>query len=334
MDTDLYQLLGIARTADADAIKKAYRKLAKELHPDRNPGDKAAENRFKQVSAAYEVLSDPKKRALYDEFGMSGLQAGFDPAQARAWGAGGFGGGTRGRRPRNEAVGYTGFQGGSGGFGGFGGDGAGFGFDDLIDQLFGRGGFSAGGSGGGRGGGVRARAQARGADAEVAISLDFNQAARGDEVPLRLNLNGEERALKLKIPPGVADGTKLRLKGQGATGAGGSGDLYVTVHVADSPVYRREPHEGPDGASGTDALVTTIEVPVPTAILGGKVQVPTPYGPVTATVPPGTQGGTRLRLAGKGIRGGGDLYAEVSLVLPETIDDEVRAVAKTLEAKY
>ncbi len=332
MEKDLYAVLGVAKTATDDDIKKAYRRLARRYHPDLNPGDKKAEEQFKQVSAAHEVLSDTKKRKLYDEFGFDGLRPGFDPEMARRFAAGGgfggFGGASRG--------GFNpGGFGGAGGFssrGGFGTSRESFGFDDLISQLFGQRG-SAHTSGFGFGkpwsDGYDPR-NTRGADLDVDLTIDFNQAVRGDEIAAQLDrpdANGTRtQSLKIKIPPGVEDGSKIRLKGQGRKGPANTppGDLYVTLHVHESPLYKRE----------GDDLVTDIDVPFPTAILGGKIRVPTPYGPLIVSIPPETESGTRLRLAGKGVKGKGDLYAVVQLSLPDTIDDEVRELVKRLRPKY
>jgi DnaJ-class molecular chaperone len=292
-------VLGVARDADADTIKKAYRKLARRHHPDVNPGDQAAEDKFKAISEAYDVLSDPVKRRNYDEFGEISLQGGFDADQARrareAFGArfGGAGGGPE-----------------SGGFGG----GEPFEFGDL-DDLLGRFGF------GGRGASGRA-AGLRGSDLEAVLELDFLEAATGGEKRLSLQLAGEDgrlhtQTLAVRIPPGVGDGGRIRLRGRGAPGRGGgpAGDLWATVRVRPHPVFRRE---------GRDVIVD-VPVTIVEAIRGAKIEVPTLEGRATLTVPPGTDSGQKLRLRGKGIpdpSGGapGDLYVVIQIRVPKKLD--------------
>jgi len=293
---DLYKVLGVARDVDADALRKAYRKLARRHHPDVNPGDKAAEDKFKEISEAYDVLSDPAKRRNYDEFGEVSLQGGFDAEQAR--------------RSR-EAFGAR-FGGGEGP-GGYA-SGEAFEFGDL-DDLLGRFGF------GGRGASGRA-AGLRGSDLEASLELDFLEAAKGGEKRLTLGLAGEDGRLRnetltVRIPPGVADGGRIRLRGKGAPGLGGGppGDLWATVRVGSHPVFRRE---------GRDVFVD-VPVTIPEAIRGAKIEVPTLDGRATVTVPPGSDSGRKLRLRGKGIpdpAGGapGDLYVVIQIRVPKDLD--------------
>lgn len=275
--TDLYQVLGVPRDASADAIKKAFRKLAKEHHPDRNPDDRAgAERKFKEVSAAYEVLSDPQKRAAYDEFGAEALQAGFDPERARAFRAG---------------------------RGGVRMDGS-FSMDDLIEQLFGHGGF---------GGGPMPRAPRGPRPIRADLAVDFRTAALGGERELRFE---DGQTLKVRIPPGVRDGETIRL----AKAAPGGADLGLTLHVGEHPLFRRD---------GED-LYVTVPITVGEAVLGAKVTVPTLDGTVELTVPAGTQPGRKLRLRGKGVarrHHRGDLYVEIAVPLPSHADpDALRAI--------
>jgi DnaJ-class molecular chaperone len=294
---DLYKVLGVARDVEADALKKAYRKLARRHHPDVNPGDKASEDKFKEISEAYDVLSDPTKRRNYDEFGEVALQGGFDAEQAR--------------RAR-EAFGAR-FGGSADGGPQFGG-GEPFEFGDL-DDLLGRFGF------GGRGGAGRA-AGLRGSDLQAQLELDFLEAAKGGEKRLALQLAGEDgrlrsQTLTVRIPPGVADGGRIRLRGKGAPGLGGGppGDLWATVRVRPHPVFRREGRN----------LVVDVPLTIVEAIRGAKIEVPTLEGRATLTVPPGTDSGQKLRLRGKGIAapGGGapgDLYVVVQIRVPKQLD--------------
>jgi DnaJ-class molecular chaperone len=296
---DLYKVLGVARDADAETLKKAYRKLARRHHPDVNPGDKAAEEKFKEISEAYDVLSDAAKRRNYDEFGEIALQGGFDPEQARrareAFGAR-FGGAGPGGGPHFEASGEP------------------FEFGDL-DDLLGRFGF------GGRGASGRA-AGLRGSDLEAQLDLDFLEAAKGGEKRLSLQLAGEDgrlrtQSLTVRIPPGVADGGRIRLRGKGGPGLGGGppGDLWATVRVRPHPVFRREGRN----------LVLDLPLTIAEAIRGAKVEVPTLDGRATLTIPPGTDSGQKLRLRGKGIASPsgaapGDLYVVVQIRVPKQLD--------------
>jgi len=298
-----YEVLGVARDADADAIRKAYRRLARKFHPDVNPGDAKAEERFKEISEAYAVLSDEEKRRNYDEFGEVSLEGGFDPEAARrareAFGAR-FGGG---------------FGPGPGGGGAFSFGDEPFEFGDLEDLL-----------GRLRGTGHRRRGTRglRGQDLEATLELDFLEAARGGEKRLTLQVpdpGGFPRTetVTIRIPPGVADGGRIRLRGKGGPGIGGGprGDLLATVRVRPHPVFRRE---------GLD-LHVTVPITVTEAVRGAKVEVPTLEGRATVTIPPGSDGGRRLRLRGKGVRdpGGGppgDLYVTLQIRVPRNLDAE------------
>ena len=296
-------MLGVSRGATTDDIKKAYRRLAKKYHPDVNPGNKQAEEKFKEVTAAFEVISDPKRRALYDEFGPDSLRTGFDEKKAEAYRQWKRHGAGRGSVPFDlgdfERVEV-------GGFGPFD-------FGSIFGEMFGR----------GRG---RGREAPPGADAVAEIDVDLREAVLGGEREIRV----DGRTLRVKIPPGVSDGSRVRLAGQGEPGAFGAapGDLYLTVRLRDHPLLRRE---------GKD-LVIDLPVTVPEAVLGAEVTLPTFEGPVRLRVPPGTQAGTRLRLRGKGLpdlKGGarGDLHAVVKVVLPEAGED-LRRAARTLEGLY
>jgi curved DNA-binding protein len=309
-ERDLYEILGVSRTASAAELKTAYRKLAKKYHPDMNPGDRAAEERFKEVTAAAEVLTDPKRRALYDEFGADSLRSGFDPAKAaeyRQW------------KRHGAAPGGMPFD-----FGDFQqvnvGDYGSFDFGTIFEDLF------------GRGAGPRARRAAgaprvrHGADAAGELEVDLREAVLGGERDVRV----DDRTLRVRIPPGVTDGSTIRLAGQGGPGAHGgrAGDVLLRVRLREHPLVRRD---------GKD-LSVDLPVTVPEAVLGGEVTLPTFEGPVRVRVPPGSQTGRRLRLRGKGLpdlRGGprGDLYAVLQVVLPAPSERLEKAV-KPLEALY
>lgn len=289
-EKDLYEVLGVARTATADDIRKAYRGLARKHHPDVNPNDPGAAERFKEVSFANDVLSDPEKRKLYDEFGHQGVQGGFDPEQARAYKR--WSEGSR-RSPDYETYSSD------------------VDLEDLFGNLheaFGRGGqtFSGGFGGSAR----RPRGPSRGPDLEAEVQVDFLDAVRGGSITLQIPEHGTVRA---KLPPGADDGTRVKLRGKGLPGhdGGPAGDLYAVLRVAPHPLYRR---------NGAD-LETEVRVTVPELILGGPVEVPTPDGPVKMKVPPRSQNGLRLKLRERGATksggGRGDLFATLVTVLPE-----------------
>lgn len=288
MPRDYYEVLGVARNASEADIKKAYRKLAREHHPDRNPGDKAAEARFKEIQDAYDVLSDKTKREQYDRFGFAGMGGG--PGGPFHWGGGG-GGGPQGGTFHFDPGDLEGIfrQ-----FGGVGGGGPGEGFDPS--ELFGR---------RGRGGRTR-RAAAPPQEAEAEVTIPFMTAALGG--PVSLSVDGQH--IEVKVPAGVEDGKKLRLGGQGP----GGGDLYLKLKIEPHPYFRRE---------GKD-VVLEVPLSLPEAVLGARTDVPTLDGStVTVKVPPGTSSGARLRLRGKGI-GGGDQYIEIKVVVPVPADNESR----------
>jgi curved DNA-binding protein len=291
---NLYDILGVARDADANTIRKAYRKLARQHHPDVNPGDSAAEERFKEISHAYSVLSDAEKRSHYDEFGDVALEGGFDAEAAR-----------RAREAFGARFGGPEFEGG----------GAEFHFGDLDDLLGGV--FSRFGREGGRP--PRPR---RGRDLEASITLGFLDAARGGEHRLSLarpTADGgvTQEQITVRTPPGVRDGGRIRLAGKGGEVAGGPpGDLYLNVHVQAHPIFRREDRD------------VHLEVPISVAeaVRGAKVEIPTLDGRATVTIPRGTDSGRKLRLRGKGLAnpaGGppGDLIATVRIRVPQKVDE-------------
>jgi curved DNA-binding protein len=303
---DLYEILGVSRSASTDEIKKAYRRLAKRYHPDVNPNDKAAEEKFKEVTAAFEVLSDDHRRKLYDEFGADALRTGFDEKKAEEY-----------RRWKRQGAppGGMPFD-----FGDFAtvnvGDFGAFDFGSIFGEIFG------GGAARGR---VR-RAPSPGANAEARLEVSLRDAVLGAERDLRI----DGRTLRVKIPAGVSDGSRIRLAGQGGPGAHGGreGDLFLEVKVSEHPHVRRE---------GKD-LYLDLPVTVPEAVHGAEVRLPTFEGPVSLRVPKGAQSGMHLRLRGKGmpdLKGGqrGDLYAVVQVVLPADSDALAKAV-RPLEKLY
>jgi curved DNA-binding protein len=304
---DLYEILGVSRSASADELKKAYRRLAKQHHPDVNPGNKAAEERFKEVTAAFEVLSDEKRRKLYDEFGADALRTGFDDKRAeevRRW-----------RRAGGAQGGGMPFD-----FGDFRtvdvGEYGAFDFGTIFGDLF-----------GGRGARVRrGPIPSPGGDARAVIEIDLRDAVLGAERDVRV----DGRTLRVRIPAGVSDGAQIRLAGQGGPGVHGgpAGDLYLEVRLREHPHVRRE---------GKD-LVVDLPVTVPEAVNGAEVRLPTFEGPVKLRIPRGAQSGMRLRLRGKGlpdVRGGerGDLHAVVQVVLPAE-SEALRKAARSLEDLY
>lgn len=365
---NLYEVLGVPKEADQATIRKAYKKLARQFHPDLNKDPKAAD-RFKEISAAYEVLEDEGKRALYDEFGETSLRPGFNAEQARQF------------KSR-----FGGMPNDGGGFGGFGG-GGGVSFEDLFGNLFGggRGGFS-GGFGGGQ------PRPAAGADVENVLPIGLMDAVRGNTLSVGVRrpgrcttCNGEggtgrqtcarcggqgrvrmsqgpfqnaaipcddcggsgsvfasecgacagtgrtmlEEHLKVHVPPGVTEGQTIRLRGKGGEGRRGGppGDLLLRVEILPHPFLKRE---GPD--LSLELPLTLLE-----AMAGGRVEVPTPDGPVRVNVPAGASNGQRLRLRGKGIPtsgGRGDLYLVLRPSPPATADPEAVKLAEALGQFY
>jgi DnaJ-class molecular chaperone len=304
MEEDYYKILGVKRDASQKEIQRAYRDLARKYHPDMNPNDKKAKEKFQRVQQAYDVLSDAEKREMYDRYGSSFQSAGA-------------GGGPR----------YTYQQPGGGApfeefdfsqlFGGRGSEG----FADIFRQ------FSAGR---GQTQGRRA-APERGSDLQYELEIPFRQAITGGEAALQVRRpDGKTESITVKIPAGIDDGKKIRLRGQGEAGPRGGkpGDLLIIVRVAPHPHFRRR---------GND-LEVVVPVTLAEAALGAKIDVPTPQGVITLTVPPGTSGGRRLRVKGRGVAppksAPGDLYAELRIVLPQEIDDESAQQIRAFDARH
>lgn len=310
---DPYEVLGVSKTAGAAEIKGAYRKLAKKLHPDANKHDPRAAARSAELNAAYEILGEEKKRKAFDrgEIDAEGKPR-FQGFEGFGAGPGGFG-----REGVFESFtwGPGGFQRGGGRTGGFRGFG---GFEDILKEAFG------GAGRGSRMGGFRfgeddVGADGLGSDIAVPLIITLPEAAKGAKRRVRLPTG---REVEVKIPPGLADGQQIRLKGQGHTGLGRrAGDVLITVSVAVHPLFKRE---------GADLR---IELPIALheAVLGGKVRVPTLDGAVELAVPPGTNSGRTFRLKGKGFpakTGVGDLLATVRIVLPESGDAELETLMR------
>lgn len=302
---DPYAVLGVARTASEAEIRKAYRKLAKALHPDLNPGDKAAEERFKKVSQAYDLLGDAEKRKRYDAGEIDAQGQERPRGYYRSWS----------EQPAGSA--RAGTAGGPGGDSFAAGD-----LDDLLAELFGRGG-GAGFSGFGNGpGGGRGSRPVRGQDVRYRLELDLLDAVNGG--PRRITLP-DGRTLEVKVPPGTRDGQTLRLAGQGLPGRHGApaGDAYVEIAVRPHPFFTRE----------GDDLRLDLPVTLKEAVTGAKVRVPTPDGAVMMSLPKGASSGRVLRVRGKGApdgKGGrGDLLARLMIVLPDPPDAALERFVQT-----
>jgi DnaJ-class molecular chaperone len=301
MAANPYETLGVARDATPDAIRKAYRKLARKHHPDVNPNSKSAEDKFKAVSAAYEVLSDAKRRAAYDEFGDAALEANFDAAKARdhaRWQRGGPGG----------PSGFPGGPGGSSGFPGGGGPG-GFASDFDFAEMF-----------------NRRRGPARGSDLHATFQMELRQAVEGAEVSIDVP---EQGTVRVRIPPGADTGSVIRIPGRGSPGPRGGppGDLVIETEVKPHPVLRRE---------GLD-LYLTLPVTLDEAYNGASVDVPTFEGTVVLKIPPRSQNHARLRLRGKGIARKttrGDLFVELDVRMPDQKDEALAAALRGSTEAY
>ena len=285
MSWDPYAALGVSRSATADDIRRAYRTLAKELHPDVRPGDKGAEERFKRATAAFNLLSDPVTKGRFDR---GEIDADGNERAAFA-----------GARPRQRA---------HAGAGAGPGPGPDFDLNDIFSDLFGA----------GLGGGAnRSYARMRGRDIRFTLEVDFLDAVNGAKRRISIS---EGRTLDVAIPAGVESGQVLRLKNQGGAGiqGGPAGDALVELKIRPHPFFRRE---------GQD-IHLDLNVSLTEAVEGARVQVQTPGGPVTLTIPAGSNTGKVLRLKGKGVGGNGDQFVRLLVVLPESVDDDLRKFVK------
>ncbi len=306
---DYYKILGVSKTATADEVKQAFRRLARKYHPDVNPDDKTAEEKFKDINEAYEVLSDPGKRKQYDQFGQYYQQGGFrssrdvyggssyssSPFTAEDFGVGGFGGG----------VDFSQFDD----------------FQDFIDQLLGRVQNQATGRSGGFSGSTST--SNTNYDAEATIQITIPEAFEGGRRRLRV---GGDRTLEVNLPAGITPGKRIRLRGQGHPNPnGGAGDLYLKIELKEHPFYRLE---------GFD-VYCDLPISPSEAVLGAQVEVPTLDGVVKLRIPAGIQSGRKLRLADKGFPKGkgerGDFYVVVQIHLPSQVSEQERELYEKLQ---
>ncbi len=310
MAEDYYQILGVRRDASQAEIQKAYRDLARKYHPDVNPNDKDAKKKFQRIQNAFDVLKDPKKRELYDRYGSSFETMGAGPHGGTHW----SGGTTQGGFGGFEDVDFSQFFGER--FGGVGID---------LGEIFSQ--FRKESASRRRPSGARAR---RGADREHEISIPFTTSITGGEVELTLSRQlGRSETIAVKIPPGIEDGKRIRLRGQGERAAGGTaGDLLLIVRVEPHPFFQRKGNN----------LMVRVPVTLAEAALGGRVDIPTPKGTVSLHVPPGTSSGQKLRVKGHGVavKNGppGDLLAEIQIVLPKQLDDAAREAIRQIDGRH
>lgn len=304
---DFYSILGVSRSASPEELKKSYRKLAMQYHPDKNPGDKKAEEKFKEISEAYDVLSDTKKREMYDQFGHAGSQQGFGGAGGPFGGAGGFGG-----------------------FGGAGRSSAGGDpFQDIFGDVFGD--IFGGARGPGAGGGPRSRRASKGTDLRYTLNVSFEESALGTEKVIsfvRQRGNKEESAkLSVNVPAGVKEGQRLKLAGEGDSSAGDSapGDLYVIINIQDHALFKRQEND----------VLLDLPISYTDAILGTNVEVPTLTGKAMIRIPPGTHSGQNFRLKGKGFSkiggfGSGDMLVRILVDTPHSLSARQKELMEEL----
>lgn len=301
---DFYSLLNVSKSASAEEIKKSYRKLAMQYHPDKNPGDKKSEEKFKEITEAYDTLSDVKKRDIYDKFGHAGAQ-----------GFGGAGGGFKGGNP---------FGGAGGGFDPRGGD-----FNDIFGDIFGDV-FGGNARGNSQQGGFKSRRPQKGADLRYSLSISFEEAASGCEkvISFMRNKNGKNESAKLSVtvPAGVKEGQRLKLAGEGDSAVGGDGDLFVIVGIQAHIFFQREENND-----------ITMDIPIKftDALLGTSIEVPTLTGKSLLKVPGGTYSGQVFRLKGKGFPnlggfGAADMLVRVLIDVPSSLNTKQKELVEEL----
>lgn len=325
MKRDYYEVLGVPKTADDKKLKSAYRKLAKKYHPDANPGDKAAEQKFKEVGEAYTILSDPEKRKLYDAYGFSAFE-GPDPSKTGG----------------NRQSGYS-YAGNGSGFQSFHFDGqdAENLFESMFGDLFGRRGSRSRSGASRRFGGsffedgfddmhyssFAGKKAKEDLNLHTSLTVGFREAALGCEKTIRLeSANGSgSQTLQVSIPAGIDEGKSVRLKGKGLlSSSGAAGDLLIEIHIAPDPLYSRKDLD----------VYTTARIPYTTAVLGGEALLPTLHGDVSCQIPAGMQSGRQMRLRGKGIKRGsntGDEYVEIQIDVPKHVSSAERELLRQLK---
>jgi curved DNA-binding protein len=311
---DYYQILGVSKSASPEEIKKSYRKLALKYHPDQNEGDKSAEARFKDISEAYAVLSDPEKKKNYDMFGAEGFQSkfsqedifrGFDIGSIlREFGFGGGGGAGRGANPFNQ------FSGGTGGCGRHQHQSSGSPFGSSS------------------GGPQNHTRNLKGSDLVYDLNMPLEEIAQTTDKVISYQLNGSQEKVSVKIPAGISDGKKLRLRGKGNPSpyGGQAGDLYVKIKIMDHPIFKREDHD----------LYSKHEIKYSEAILGTEIEIPTiDQKRLKLKIPPGTQNNAKFRLKSYGLphsknNGRGDAYAEISVAVPKKLNKKQKNLIKSM----
>lgn len=314
MEEDFYQVLGVPRTATEKEIQKAYRTLARKYHPDMaEEGEKEkAKTRFQKIQEAYEVLSDSEKRKMYDQYGSAYHQA------RSSGGPNPFAG--YGPDVRFGDIDFSQLFGGGGGQ-------AGGGFEDILRQFAGFGGEPGGNGRSSRSG---RRRQAPGEDLEQEITVPFATAVNGGTISVAINRGNRRESIEVKVPAGIESGKKIRLTGQGANSpyGGPPGDLYLKVFVAEHPCFRRQDNN----------LLISVPITLAEALLGGKIDVPTPTGTITLTVPAGSSSGRKLRLKGMGIKPAkgeaGDLLVELQIQVPKSVSAEEEKMIRDLESRW
>lgn len=298
---DYYEILGVSRSASAEELKKAYRKLAMKYHPDKNPGDKVAEEKFKELTEAYSVLSDEKNRQNYDQFGHSATGGGFG-----GMGGNPFGGGFQGNAYSNVD------------------------FNDIFGDIFGD--VFGGGASAGARGGARQRRAARGSDLRYTLNISLEEVATGSEKVIGFNRQkgGREEAAKLsvKVPPGVKEGQRLKLSGEGDKSSTGlAGDLYVIIHILEHPLFKRE---------DSDVLLD-LPLSYTDALLGTQAEIVTLTGRSQLKIPSGTNTGQILRLKGKGFPklgglGSGDMLVRIVVDIPSNLSERQKELVEELRS--